>query len=386
MGVDKQGPGSRARAGFKQNWAILMRREFLKCVLGGLAVAGAGRLGISSAATLDGAQRFAALADPAVLSSKAASAAFLASARAGHRIVCVGERGIVIYSDDEGTSWHQANVPVSTTLTAVQFVDARSGWAVGHLGVVLHSSDGGANWTKQLDGVRVAQLALAFANTPAAATDADARERALKHARALVSDGPDKPFFDVQFDNASDGLIVGAYNLAFKTGDGGSTWTPWMGHMQNPKDLHVYALRRHAGETYAVGEQGLLLRRSQGSEDFVALKAPYSGTFFGMVVTKSGALIAFGLRGKAFLSDDNAETWREVPTGVSSSLSSGTVLVDGRIVLAGQAGDMTVSTDGGRSFHRQAVPEPIPITSLLEIPGRSLIATDLRGVRWLAPN
>ncbi len=59
-----------------------------------------------------------------------------------------GERGIVLLSDDAGVSWRQAKVPVSVSLTAVQFVDAEQGWAVGHLGVVLHTQDGGGNLAK----------------------------------------------------------------------------------------------------------------------------------------------------------------------------------------------------------------------------------------------
>ena len=68
----------------------------------------------------------------------------LAVARAGDRLVTVGERGRVLLSDDSGKTWRQAeSVPVSVTLTAVTFADARSGWATGHAGVVLHTVDAG---------------------------------------------------------------------------------------------------------------------------------------------------------------------------------------------------------------------------------------------------
>src|SRR5690554_871087 len=44
-------------------------------------------------------------------------------ARAGNRVVAVGEHGNIIYSDDGGSQWQQARVPVSVNLTAVTFVD-----------------------------------------------------------------------------------------------------------------------------------------------------------------------------------------------------------------------------------------------------------------------
>ncbi|MEX5503709.1 YCF48-related protein, partial [Pseudomonas putida] len=101
------------------------------------------------------------LAQPALRGPQALRAVLQDVARAGTRLVSVGERGVVLLSDDNGASWRQAKaVPVSVTLTAVQFVDARNGWTVGHAGVVLHSEDGGEHWTLQLDGKRAGALEL----------------------------------------------------------------------------------------------------------------------------------------------------------------------------------------------------------------------------------
>ena len=64
-------------------------------------------------------------------------------ARAGTRLVAVGQRGHIVVSTDGGANWKQSAVPVSSDLTAVYFVDEKRGWAVGHDGVVLHTDDGG---------------------------------------------------------------------------------------------------------------------------------------------------------------------------------------------------------------------------------------------------
>ncbi|WP_430515935.1 WD40/YVTN/BNR-like repeat-containing protein, partial [Pseudomonas fluorescens] len=69
--------------------------------------------------------RVALLDQAALQSAKAAHSVLLAVTRAGERLVAVGERGIVLLSDDSGVSWRQAKVPVSVSLTAVQFVDAQ---------------------------------------------------------------------------------------------------------------------------------------------------------------------------------------------------------------------------------------------------------------------
>ena len=90
-------------------------------------------------------------------------------AQAGSRLVAVGQCGHVLVSRDNGESWTQSYVPVSSDLTAVYFVDAREGWAVGHDGVILHSGDGGEHWTVQLTGRKANDLLLQAMEERAAA-------------------------------------------------------------------------------------------------------------------------------------------------------------------------------------------------------------------------
>ncbi|TVP59615.1 MAG: photosystem I reaction center subunit IV, partial [Halomonadaceae bacterium] len=95
---------------------------------------------------------------PAMTTHLAANSLLLDLSRAGERLVAVGERGHIVYSDDFGESWSQAEVPVSTTLTGVYFPGESKGWAVGHGGVILHSSDRGETWVKQMDGHEGSEL------------------------------------------------------------------------------------------------------------------------------------------------------------------------------------------------------------------------------------
>ena len=74
---------------------------------------------------------------------------YLDIAYADNRIVAVGDRGKILYSDDQGDHWTQAITPSEVLLTSVCFADARHGWAVGHDALVLASSDGGESWTVQ---------------------------------------------------------------------------------------------------------------------------------------------------------------------------------------------------------------------------------------------
>lgn len=286
----------------------------------------------------------AVLATPALLTSQAQGAATLAVVRAGTRLVAAGERGTVLYSDDQGATWTQARVPVQVTLTALRFMDARTGWAVGHLGVILRSDDAGATWTLQLDGVRAAARAL-----EAARASGDAA--ALQRAQRLVQEGPDKAFFDVDFADRDQGLAVGAYNQVFATHDGGAHWQPASTRVPNPKGLHLYGVRFVGRQVFLAGEQGLLLRSDDGGASFSTLPTPYKGSFFGLLATRTGSLLAYGLRGNAWRSADQGASWQRADTaGLAASFSAATEAADGTLLLLSQAGDLLASRDDGRSF------------------------------------
>lgn len=315
------------------------------------------------------------LNEPALQSPKTLVAATFAVARAGTRLVVVGERGTVLLSDDAGQHWKQASVPVRVTLTSVRFVNERTGWAAGHLGVILRTDDAGQTWVKQLDGQ---QAAAAVAASARELTD----EKAQRNAQRFADEGPDKPFFDLDFADAQNGFAVGAYNMAFATRDGGKTWQPALQRLPNPKNLHLYGVRHVAGKLYVVGEQGLLLRSDDAGESFHALASPYKGSFFGLLGTRSGTLIAYGLRGNAVRSIDQGEHWDKLETGLPMSISAATELSSGALVLLSQTGELLLSRDDGISFIR--VPPsggPLPAAGLAMADDRHLIYASLRGLR-----
>ncbi len=317
-----------------------------------------------------------ALTQAAIITAKSGAAAMLAVARAGKRLVAVGERGTVLYSDDAGKSWRQAAVPVSVSLTALQFVDGKTGWAVGHQGVVLRTTDGGATWAKQLDGIQAAALVLHDAE----ASFGPERDKAVGDAKRLIDDGPDKPFLDLYFDSPSTGYVLGAYNMMFHTTDGGATWQPWQSRIANPKGLHLYGMRGTADAIYLAGEQGLLLRSTDKGASFSALRTPYKGSYFGLLSARGGALLAYGLRGNAFRSTDQGASWSQIATGVQTSLAAGTVTADGAMVLVSQGGDVLVSRDEGRTFAAQAG-TALPLAAVAQAEDGALVVAGLRGVR-----
>lgn len=315
------------------------------------------------------------LTQPSIASKKALGAVMLAVANAGSRLVAVGERGTILLSDDSGNSWRQVATPVQVSLVAVQFVNANSGWAVGNLGVVLHTADGGETWSKQLDGIQAAEIVAQAANTP--------EEQTI--ATRLVNDGPDKPFLNLFFEDELNGYIIGAYNLIFKTSDGGKSWQSWQKRLKNPKGLHLYALHPAGSALFMVGEQGMLFRSTDHGASFAQIASPYKGSFFGLVTSKGGQIVIFGLRGNAFWSGDMGHTWKKVDTRLEVTITDGIELSDGSLALVSQAGDVLISHNSGRDFQLQPGQESLPIAAIAQARDGSLVLAGLRGIKRIAP-
>jgi photosystem II stability/assembly factor-like uncharacterized protein len=315
-----------------------------------------------------------------VISSRSGQALMLAIAVAGARLVAVGERGIVLWSDDHGQRWRQAQVPVSVTLTGVYFIDAHRGWAVGHSGVLLATEDGGLSWQRRLDGRQVAQLALTAAQ---ALPEGEGRAAAMRDAQFLVADGPDKPLFDVHFRSRDQGLAVGAYGQALASADGGKSWR-WLGRqVPNPKGKHLYRIARFGGRTWLAGEQGALFMADEAAS-FTEVVVPYNGTLFGLLPISDAAWLAYGLRGNVLLTEDDGHSWTKAVVPEPVTVTHGIRTSSGSLVIADQSGRLLVSLDG-RAFKSLPAPAQAPINAVIETADRYLVVATVRGMVRLAP-
>lgn len=363
-------------------WRFL-RRARGRAALGLVAAALSVASGMASAATLPD-----LLELPAAQHPRAMQSVQLAIARAGgKRLVSVGERGIVLLSDDDGGTWRQAkSVPVSVALTNVAFVSDVTGWATGHGGVVLRSDDGGDTWKLQLNGTQAAQLVLEEAKNDMPASEnapnyADS-SRALRNAEGLVQDGPDKPFLALTFADDKHGWVVGAYGLALETEDGGAHWHSIVGRIPNPGARHLYAIRADAGHLLLAGEQGLVIRSDDGGASFSTVKTPYEGTFFGILPGTAGPL-AFGLRGNAWEQDAQG-AWSQVPLPRQISLTAALRRANGDWVLADEAGNLYVRRASEQAFSPLQLQAPTGLTGVVESADGQLVVSSSRGPLRLA--
>jgi photosystem II stability/assembly factor-like uncharacterized protein len=319
---------------------------------------------------------------PAMHSELAAKGMLTGLANAGDRLVAVGQRGHILYSDDGGQHWLQAQVPVSSDLVAVYFATPSQGWAVGHDGVVLHSSDTGVTWDRQLDGRQVGPMVLAYYQQQLAVQPANEALIARVADAQRMSEGADQSFLDVWFENDQVGYVVGAFNLILRTDNGGRSWTPWLDRTDNPSALNLYALRPIGDQLFIVGEQGLVLKLDPVAGHFNATPMPYNGSFFG-ITGKPGMALVYGLRGNVYRSIDDGKNWTKVELGLPLTITAGTVTKDGRIVLLSQAGHVLISADNGVNFKLQPEKSLAPVAAALMSGSGSLVLAGSRGLRQL---
>ncbi|MFG0412705.1 WD40/YVTN/BNR-like repeat-containing protein [Pseudomonas sp. zjy_8] len=255
-------------------------------------------------------------------SAKASQSLLIDATHAGKRLVVVGDRGHILFSDDQGSTWTQARVPTRQLLTAVFFLDDKRGWAVGHDAQILASSDGGATWSKQFEDL--------------------AREA---------------PLLDVTFLDAQHGFAVGAYGALLETTDGGQHWQDVAERLDNPDQLHLNGIAqvRDAG-LFIVGEQGGMFRSTDNGQTWAKVQGPYEGSLFGVIGTaRPQTLLAYGLRGNLFRSSDFGDSWQPIELKAARGtlefgLAGATLVDDGSLVLVGNGGSVLRSTDNGQTF------------------------------------
>jgi photosystem II stability/assembly factor-like uncharacterized protein len=284
----------------------------------------------------------------AVTSPRASVSLLTGAARAGARIVAVGERGHLLLIDGPGDDgFRQVPVPVDRLLTAVSFVDAERGLAVGHDALILRTGDGGETWEPV-------------------------------HAAPLE----DRPLLSVVWLDRERAVAVGAYGLALASEDGGRSWRAV--EVDPGEDFHLNAVAVSAdGRVYIAGESGRVYRSDDGGESWHVLPFPYHGSLFGVRPLHASVVLAFGLRGHLFRSEDAGMHWRRIDTATAATLTAAATMPGGGVVLVGHEGAVLVSFDGGRTVSALQAPRSRRSFSDLVVDGRALWLFGEGGARRL---
>ncbi len=271
----------------------------------------------------------------------------LDGALVGPEILAVGERGIILGSSDQGRTWERRPSQVQATLTGISFApDSRRGWAVGHDALILVTEDGGRSWRQQWQGENL--------------TDSFLDVIALDERRAIA---------------------IGAFGLYVETNDGGTTWTP---RLLLEDDYHLNRITRGpSGTLYVAGEHGTLLRSRDRGANWDGIHSPYDGSFYGILPLGDEVLLAYGLRGRLYVSADDGDTWELVANERRSLMLTAVAVAPQRVIAAGQARAFVAFDLANRSLQAAHPGMLTAVAELLLLPDGSLLCLGEAGVTFL---
>ena len=262
--------------------------------------------------------------------------------KSGDRIFGVGVHGIIVYSDDEGDTWTQADkVPFTKTLTDISCPSQNKCWATGHDATILHSFDGGKTWEIQYQDI-----------------DFDA------------------PLLSIHMYDDYEGVALGAFALSLRTANGGISWDylfidddEFQPHLNYTYGDNQGWRKSAQNEGYAVGELGKYYITDDRGLNWLAIETGYVGSYWSGIKVDQGQSLLLGMSGNITLAtlyglndqvppdkitsiacyesgyyrgDCKVYAFDEIFIGTKNSLTNADLLDDGRIVLSGNGGVISV--------------------------------------------
>ena len=278
----------------------------------------------------------------AAISPNAHKALINALEKSGDRIFGVGVHGIIVYSDDKGDTWKQATeVPFTKTLTDISCPSQNNCWATGHDATILHSFDGGETWKVQYQDTEF-----------------------------------DAPLLSIHMYDDNEGVALGAFALSLRTSNGGTTWDylfidddEFQPHLNYTYGDNQGWRKSAKDEGYAVGELGKYYVTDDRGLNWLAIETGYIGSYWSGIKVDEGQSLLLGMSGNITLAtlyelndpvppdkataiacyesgyyrgDCKVYAFDDLFIGTKNSLTSANLLDDGRIVLSGNGGVITV--------------------------------------------
>ena len=302
--------------------------------------------------------------------------------KVGDRIYGVGVHGIVIFSDDEGETWTQAeSVPTQNTLTDISCSTEERCWISGHDATILHSSDAGKTWNIQYQDI-----------------DFDA------------------PLLSIHMYDDNTGVAIGAFALSLRTINGGDSWDylfltddEFQPHLNYTYGDQQAWRKSSQDEGYAVGELGKYYVSNDQGLNWLEIDTGYFGSFWSGIKVDNGQSLLLGMSGKltlATLIDRNEDppvgkevyiacyesglyeddckvyVFDNLFIGAKNSMTNAIILDDGRIAISGNGGAITVVDLHKKKEIQTCIrADRLSNTSIIQLASDEFLIAGERGIR-----
>jgi photosystem II stability/assembly factor-like uncharacterized protein len=240
-------------------------------------------------------------------------------------------------------------------LYAVSFEGAH-GIAVGNYGLIVTSDDGGSTWKAQ-DDPRT-DLALLTVTRKAGHCIVGGQEGLVLTAPdcktwTTVQLSKDIRLLDVALQANGTAYAVGSFGTLLKSTDWGKTWKPlpmdWSRTNDDGAQPHLYRVHvADNGEVTVAGEYELVMVSDDGGAHW-SIRHKGTRSLFGLAFAPDGAIYAVGQEGLILKSADKGATWTTLADGTKTILTSIVALPDGRLVASGIHA-LIYSDDSGKTW------------------------------------
>lgn len=253
----------------------------------------------------------------------------------------VGRAGFVLLSQDKGSTFQKSLVTLGDehpNLFGVAVLPDGALVAVGDFGVIVRSDDQGKTWSRS-------SYNAALPETPPGQLPAGCSGQGTDNENSdMVQEAR---LTDVQFVDATRGLVSGEFGLLLETTDGGRTFT----RQNTCTDRILYGLAMIDGKhSLAVGANGTAIETTDGGHSWTALPTGTTEHLFGVWADEKRALLV-GAAGTV-LTRGAGKPLRSVRTGVHSWLISAKLDEQGAGVIVGGRANVLNTSDGGNTQKR----------------------------------
>ncbi|SHJ85516.1 Uncharacterized protein SAMN02745165_03356 [Malonomonas rubra DSM 5091] len=240
--------------------------------------------------------------------------------------------------------------PATTALHAIHFINNNQGWAVGDRGLILRSDDGGNSWQQQETLVSSSLIRVQFTGTKGWITGADGslltssdKGDSWQELRKIQGGS----IYASYFVDAENGWAVDQNGYIQKGYNGGIDWVR-SSNLSNLSPRNLYFINAETG--WVIGLLGQAMRTTDGGDNWQRIDTGSDQTLQAVQFLDPDHGWAIGGRGAVLKSSDGGLSWRETRLPTNHQLNSLGFFDPERGWVAGNSGMLFATSDGGRNW------------------------------------
>lgn len=248
----------------------------------------------------------------------------------GSRGWAIGDFGLIMRTDDGGTTWTELSGVPGQSLLGTDFIDDKRGVVVGTMGASYYTEDGGDSWINsssdfsgRLFNAKITESGFGFGvGEFGAMVRTNDLGRTWKNVspsyEELLNQMEEPHLYDLTIDSQGSVIVFGEFNTILRSKDQGGTW-------EILRKGDSLALEASEGDfigaesmfsTYfvddkrgwACGQSGLILTTQDGGDTWAKQSTPTKSLLMDIWMSREGEGVAIGMR-TLLRTKDFGKTW-----------------------------------------------------------------------------